>query len=187
MAPVWPMSPSGSIQPASTAPREAPTAAPKRRATSSKRAKFAREPSPRPPAMTISAPRKGRESTGKGSCPKTFMVPGPGIAHGQSIISPPAPFGPGAKAPRARVAIWGRWLGQAIVVSNRPPKVGSSARSSPSSSILRDVQSAIKPVPSRAATLGARDLPRRVPPKRRISGRRSSINRMRAWLCHSSV
>ena len=68
------------------------------------------------------------------------------------------------------VAIWGLLFSQRIVAITLPPKAGLVCRRLPLSSMSRPVQSAVSPVLILTASLGARDLPRLLAPRRKMLG-----------------
>ena len=89
-------------------------------------------------------------------------------------------FGAAAMTLWRTVAICGLCRGQTIVAMMFPPKAGLVCMRSPvSGSISRAVQSAVRPVFTREATMGMKERPMKVAPASTMDGLRSSMRSLR--------
>ena len=82
------------------------------------------------------------------------------------------PSGGGGKMPGRMLAICGRWTRHRISASTFPPSAGRVCSKSPSAVCPRAVQSAVRPVPNRAATQAERKRLRTVAGKSALSASR---------------
>src|SRR5215470_13519328 len=150
--PVWPIWKRWGRQPASTAAREAPTAAPITLASSSRITKFSGPLSPRPPDTTISA-SVSSGSPVDDSCLRStsFMLSAGMFTAGFSTDAvAPACASAGRKTLGRSVAIHGV-LDHVIFERSLPAYTGRVAISLPPSAASA-VESAERPAPSRAAS-----------------------------------
>src|SRR5690349_1910385 len=149
--PVWPIWKRCGRQPASTAAREAPTAAPSTLASSSRIAKFSGPLSPRPPDTTISASLSSGSPV-EASCRRStsFMLSAGMVTDGfwTSGLAP-ACASAGRNTLGRSVAIHGVF-DHVIFESSLPAYTGRVATSLPPSTAIA-VESAESPAPRRAA------------------------------------
>ena len=192
--PVCPTWRSTGSQPFSTTAREQLTVPPSTSAKSWRSLKFSSLPTPRPPDTKILASAISTVSATDFTTSRisTYLLSGvnPGL---YSITSAFAPLIGSifCITPARTVAICGRLYGHAIVAIVLPPNAGRVIRSwfgmvsfvmlSVKSPISSTVQSAVRPVATRADTRGPKSRPIAVAPTNIISGLYSLITEASAW------